>query len=170
MFAISYRIINYTNELPIGADGYIRFDCGKHHYGEIFPPELDLVMDISSIYGWIQALIKAAALINEETPYILIKDIESHNTYLQFRYQGNRTSIGIVRTDHIMSDYFDIYRVGSFESQMGELLWEYTAKTQTVVYEIWRVATQYCDEIMQWPQNKKYGSELTKQIKGILCN
>ena len=23
MFAISYRIINYTNELPIGADGYI---------------------------------------------------------------------------------------------------------------------------------------------------
>ena len=81
MFAISYRIINYTNELPIGADGYIRFDCGKYHYGEIFPPELDLVMDISSIYGWIQALIKAAELINEEIPYILIRDIESYNTY-----------------------------------------------------------------------------------------
>ena len=170
MFAISYRIINYTNELPIGADGYIRFDCGKYHYGEIFPPELDLVMDISSIYGWIQALIKAAELINEEIPYILIRDIESYNTYLQFRFQGNQTAIGIVRADHMMSNYFDIYRVGSFESQMGEILWEYTAKTQTVVYEIRRVATQYCDEIMQWPQNMTYVNELTDQIKRILCN
>lgn len=167
MFAISYRIINYTDELPIGSDGYIRFDCGKYHYGEIYPPELDLVMDISSIYGWIQALIKAAVLMNEEIPYVLIRDIESYNTYLQFRYQGNQIAIGIVRADNIMSNNFDIYRVGALKKQMGEVLWEYTVKTQTVISEIKRVATQYCNEIMQWPQNRTYANELTDQIKRI---
>lgn len=168
MFAISYRIINYTDELPIGSDGYIRFDCGEYHYGEMYPPELDLVMDISSIYVWIQALARAAMLINEKIPYILIKDIESYHTYLQFRYQGNQIAVGIVQADNIISNNFDSYRVGSFEKQVGETLWECPVKVQTVVSEIKRVAVQYCNEIMQWPQNRPYVNELADQIKGIL--
>lgn len=168
MFAISYRIINYTDDLPIGSDGYIRFDCGEYHYGEMYPPKLDLVMDISSIYRWIQALLRAAVLINEEIPYVLIRDIESYNTYLQFRYQGNQIAIGIVQADNIALNNFGSYRVGSFEKQVGETLWEYPVKVQTVVSEIKRAAVQYCDELMQWPQNKPYVNELADQIKGIL--
>ena len=164
MFSIRDCIVRGTADPPIGEDGYIRFDCGPYHYGEIFPQEP--VMDIASIYEWMLSLTKTAKLMQEGTPYILLRDIESYNTYLQFHIRGERVSFGMLRYDREPGQA-DAGRIQVADTQRGRLIWEHQVITLDVLRESRRAASEYCNELAQWTQNEAYVKALRDQISSI---
>lgn len=97
MFNIRYQIFNNNFDDFVGQNGIFQMECNGHLYGEIYSLELVDDIDKVSIYDWFERLIKVSydLLIRD---YVVLSDVESYNTWIEFKRVDLDLLIGIVQS------------------------------------------------------------------------
>lgn len=98
MFKIDYRIVHTEFDDFTGEHGFFQINCNGYKYGELYPKELETVMDKVSLYDWFERLIRVAKNLTAND-YVALSDVESYNTWIEFRKRKNETIISIVKAE-----------------------------------------------------------------------
>lgn len=95
MFELNYRIINSEYDDFTGQNGFFQFNCNGFLYGEMYPEELEEIMDNVSVFDWFERLIRVVEnLITKE--YVALSDVESYNLWIEFNKKKDDLEISIV--------------------------------------------------------------------------
>ena len=79
MFELVYRIVHSDYDEFVGQNGFFQIKCNDYNYGEMYPKELEEVMDKVPLCDWFERLIRVIKnLIKKE--YVVLSDAESYNT------------------------------------------------------------------------------------------
>ncbi len=158
MFSITYQIVNLYDEVPIGKDGYIRIDCDGNHYGEIFSPELDGIMDISSIYNWVEGLMTVAEILHQhELQYVFLSDNESYNAWIQFIRQSDIIEISLIFDDKTLCEHS---MIEIDNCSRGQEIWKSRIDAKEFYREVDKVSKHYICDLNCWPENTQYVQRL----------
>lgn len=98
MFKISYRITSNDYDDFFGENGFFQISCNNYTYGEIYPEEIEDVMEKDSLYDWIERLIRVAKYLHVHN-YVVLSDIESYNLWLEFKKMGEEVNVSIVKAE-----------------------------------------------------------------------
>lgn len=98
MFELDYRIIHSEYDDFIGQNGFFQINCNAYNYGEIYPKELEVVMDKVSVYDWFERLIKVTKKLSTED-YVVLSDVESYNTWIEFQRRKQEVIISIIKAE-----------------------------------------------------------------------
>lgn len=98
MFELDYRIVHSEYDDFKGQNGFFQIKCNDYKYGEMYPKELEEVMDKVSLYDWFERLIKVTQnLIIKD--YVALSDVESYNTWIEFQRKKEEVIISIVKAE-----------------------------------------------------------------------
>lgn len=98
MFKLDYRIVHSEYDDFIGQNGFFQIKCNGCKYGEIYPKELETIMDTDSLYDWFDRLVRV--MVNLTTMnYVVLSDVESYNTWIEFRRKNEEVVISIVKAE-----------------------------------------------------------------------
>lgn len=98
MFELNYRIINSEYDDFIGQNGFFQLNCNGFLYGEMYPKDLEDIMDKVSIFDWFERLIRIVeSLMTKE--YVALSDVESYNIWIEFNKKGEDVEISIVEAE-----------------------------------------------------------------------
>ena len=76
MFSLKYRIVYCEYDDFEGQNVFFQIECNGCNYGDIYPKELENVMEKVSLYDWFERMIRVAQnLMTKE--YIVLSDVES---------------------------------------------------------------------------------------------
>lgn len=98
MFEIDYRIVHSEYDDFIGQNGFLQIICNEHIYGEVYPVELEMVMDKVSLFDWFERLVRVIQYLNTEE-YVALSDVESYNTWIEFYRKNKEVTISIVTAE-----------------------------------------------------------------------
>lgn len=98
MFELDYRIIKNEYDDFIGQNGFFQIKCNEQKYGEIYPKELELVMDKVSLYDWFERLARVIECLQTRN-YVVLSDVESYNTWIEFCRNNEDVIVSIVKAD-----------------------------------------------------------------------
>ena len=77
MFKINYRIVANEYDDFIGQNGFFQINCNGYDYGEIYPKEIEEVMEKTSLYDWFERLTRVVKNL-ETKEYVVLSDVESN--------------------------------------------------------------------------------------------
>lgn len=96
MFELDYRIVHNKYDEYVGQHGFFQIKCNDCVYGEMYPKEIEEVMDQVSLYDWFERLAKVLkGLITED--YVALSDVESYNTWIVFEKRNDDILISLVK-------------------------------------------------------------------------
>ena len=84
MFELYYRVVHSEYDDFVGQNGFFQIKCNECKYGEIYPKELETVMDKVSLYDWFERLARVIKYLSLKD-YVALSDVESYNTWIEFR-------------------------------------------------------------------------------------
>lgn len=96
MFELNYRIVQSEYDDFLGQHGFFQIKCNGYDYGEIYPKEIETIMDKVSIFDWFERLAKVIKNLMEKD-YVVLSDIESYNTWIEFCKKNEEVVISIVK-------------------------------------------------------------------------
>lgn len=96
MFEIDYRIVLNEYDDFIGQHGFFQIKCNDYIYGEMYPKEIETVMDKGSLYDWFERLAKVINYLMT-TEYVALSDVESFNTWIVFQKRNDKVIISILK-------------------------------------------------------------------------
>lgn len=98
MFELDYRIVHSEYDDFIGQNGFLQIKCNECKYGEIYPKELEMVMDKISLYDWFERLARVIKYLMTKD-YVALSDVESYNTWIEFRKKNEKVIVSIVKAE-----------------------------------------------------------------------
>lgn len=98
MFELDYRIVHSEYDNFVGEHGFLQIKCNGYCYGEMYPKELEVVMDKVSLYDWFNRLTQVIKYLKTKE-YVALSDTESYNTWIEFRREGEDVFISIIRAE-----------------------------------------------------------------------
>lgn len=96
MFEINYRIVRSEYDDFVGQHGFFQIKCNGYIYGEIYPKEIEEVMEKVSLYDWFERLAKVIRNLMEKD-YVVLSDVESFNTWIEFQRRSEEVVISIIK-------------------------------------------------------------------------
>lgn len=96
MFELNYRIVENEYDDFKGQHGFFQIKCNGNNYGEIYPREIEAVMDKVSLYDWFVRLATVTKNLMIKD-YVALSDVESYNTWIEFQKRKEQVVIGIVK-------------------------------------------------------------------------
>lgn len=96
MFELDYRIVHSEYDDFEGQHGFFQIRCNGYIYGEMYPKEIEEVMDKVSLYDWFQRLVKVIKNLMAQD-YVALSDVESYNTWIVFQKRNEKVIISIVK-------------------------------------------------------------------------
>ncbi|MEE1306241.1 MAG: hypothetical protein U0K68_14020 [Agathobacter sp.] len=98
MFTLDYRIVHSEYDDFIGENGFLQIKCNECKYGEMYPKELEMIMDKVSLYDWFDRLVRVVKnLLTRD--YVVLSDVESYNTWIEFHKINEEIVISIVKAE-----------------------------------------------------------------------
>lgn len=103
MVELIYRVVcNVTNEQMRGMEGFFQIKINGNTYGEIYPRELEDIMDKVSVYDWFERLLRVTKKLQEQT-YIILSDTESYNRWIEFIMNDEDiVTVSIIKAEKII--------------------------------------------------------------------
>ncbi len=98
MFELDYRIVHSEYDDFVGQNGFLQIKCNEYKYGEIYPKELEMVMDKISLYDWFERLGRVIKYLMTKD-YVVLSDVESYNTWIEFHRKNEEVVISIVKAE-----------------------------------------------------------------------
>ena len=98
MFELNYRIVHSEYDDFIGQNGFFQIKCNERIYGEIYPKELETIMDKVSLYDWFERLARVIKYLMTKD-YVALSDVESYNTWIEFRKKNEEVIVSIVKAE-----------------------------------------------------------------------
>lgn len=98
MFELDYRIVHSEYDDFVGQNGFLQIKCNEYKYGEIYPKELEMVMDKISLYDWFERLARVIKYLMTKD-YVVLSDVESYNTWIEFHRKNEEVVISIVKAE-----------------------------------------------------------------------
>lgn len=98
MFELDYRIVHDEYDDFVGQNGFLQIRCNECKYGEIYPKELEMVMDKISLYDWFERLARVIKYLMTKD-YVVLSDVESYNTWIEFRRKNEEVIVSIVKAE-----------------------------------------------------------------------
>lgn len=96
MFELNYRIVHSEYDDFPGQHGFLQIKCDGYDYGEMYPREIEAIMDKVSLYDWFERLAKVIEnLMTKE--YVALSDVESFNTWIEFQKRNEEVVISIIK-------------------------------------------------------------------------
>ncbi len=96
MFELDYRIVHTGYDDFVGQHGFFQIKCNNYIYGEMYPKEIEEIMDKVSIYDWFERLAKVIKNLMIKD-YVALSDVESYNTWIVFQKRNETVIISIVK-------------------------------------------------------------------------
>lgn len=96
MFEIDYRIVHSEYDDFEGQHGFFQIKCNGYIYGEMYPKEVEEIMDKVSLYDWFERLTKVIKNLMTKN-YVALSDVESYNTWIVFQKRNEEVIISIVK-------------------------------------------------------------------------
>lgn len=97
MFKLEYRIVLSDDDDFEGQNGFLQIKCNDYKYGEMYPKELETVMDKVSLFDWFERLIKVVKYLMTED-YVVLSDVESYNIWIEFQKSSEEVMISVVKS------------------------------------------------------------------------
>ena len=98
MFILDYRIVHSEYDDFVGENGFLQIKCNECKYGEMYPKELETIMDKVSLCDWFDRLVRVVKnLITKD--YVALSDVESYNTWIEFLKKNEEVVISIVKAE-----------------------------------------------------------------------
>ena len=98
MFILDYRIVHSEYDDFVGENGFLQIKCNECMYGEMYPKELETIMDKVSLCDWFDRLVRVVKnLITKD--YVALSDVESYNTWIEFLKKNEEVVISIVKAE-----------------------------------------------------------------------
>ena len=94
-FKLEYRIVLCDDDFN-GQNGFFQIKCNNYNYGEIYPKELETVMDKVSLFDWFERLIRVVKYLMTED-YVVLSDVESYNVWIEFQKKDEKIIISVVK-------------------------------------------------------------------------
>lgn len=99
MFEIIYKIINKDYEQDIkGTEGFFQIRCNEKIYGKFYPTDIEQFMDTVEISRWMIWFLQIVYDLRSKK-YILLSDIESYNTWIEFKRKNDIVLVSIIHAD-----------------------------------------------------------------------
>lgn len=98
MFELYYRVVHSEYDDFVGQNGFFQIKCNECKYGEIYPKELETVMDKVSLYDWFERLARVIKYLSLKD-YVALSDVESYNTWIEFRKTNEEVMVSIVKAE-----------------------------------------------------------------------
>lgn len=98
MFKLVYRIVHSEYDDFVGENGFLQIMCNECKYGELYPEELDAIMDKVSLYNWVNRLIRVMTSLMT-TDYVVLSDVESYNTWIEFHRKNEEVAISVLKAE-----------------------------------------------------------------------
>lgn len=98
MFKIEYRIVHSENDDFLGQNGFLQIKCNENKYGEIYPKELEMVMDKVSLFEWFERMVRVMYYLMTKE-YVALSDVESFNTWIEFKKMEAEVVVSIVKAE-----------------------------------------------------------------------
>lgn len=98
MFKLEYRIVLSDDDDFEGQNGFLQIKCNDYNYGEMYPKELETVMDKVSLIDWFERLIKVVKYLMTED-YVVLSDVESYNVWIEFQKNSEEITISVVKAE-----------------------------------------------------------------------
>ena len=96
MFEIDYRVVYSEFDDFKGQNGFFQIKCNGYIYGEMYPEELEVIMNKVSLYDWFERLARTIKnLITKD--YVALSDVESYNTWIVFQKSNEEIKISILK-------------------------------------------------------------------------
>lgn len=96
MFELNYRIVHNEYDDFVGQHGFLQIKCNDCIYGEIYPKEIEMVMDKVPLYDWLERLVKVINYLMTKD-YVALSDVESYNTWIVFQKRNKKVVISILK-------------------------------------------------------------------------
>lgn len=96
MFELNYRIVHSEYDDFNGQHGFFQIRCNGYIYGEMYPKEIEEVMDKVSLYDWFERLAKVIKNLMIKD-YVALSDVESYNTWIVFEKRNEEAIISIMK-------------------------------------------------------------------------
>ena len=97
MFELYYRVVHSEYDV-CRANGFLQISVMMCKYGEIYPKELETVMDKVSLYDWFERLARVIKYLSLKD-YVALSDVESYNTWIEFRKTNEEVMVSIVKAE-----------------------------------------------------------------------
>ena len=130
MFEVRYKIVYEDYDEYAGENGFLQIIVNEFQYGNIWPDELDDVMETLCLCDWMERLVRVCTLL-ESNDYVVISDVDSYNTWLEFRKMDRSISVSLVKTHDKAAGVRDI------ELKPLDVI-AYDWKDQVILYEEFR--------------------------------
>lgn len=98
MFELEYRIVLSDDDDFQGQNGFFQIKCNNYNYGEMYPKELEDVMDTVSLFDWFERLIMVVKYLMTED-YVVLSDVESYNVWIEFQKRNKDVTISVVKAE-----------------------------------------------------------------------
>lgn len=98
MFELNYRIVHSEYDDFVGQHGFFQIKCNDYTYGEIYPKDIEEVMDKDSLYDWFERFAKVVKSLMTKD-YVALSDVESYNTWIVFQRRNEKVIISIVKAN-----------------------------------------------------------------------
>lgn len=119
MFKIDYKVINPEWMDFIGQNGFFKIHVNDKSYGDIWPDKLIEVMGPDDLDFWFQELVNTIISLDEINYYIL-SDMESYNTWLEFKRQNDQVIISVKRSEKSKGNRKEALKKGLIDPEDGE--------------------------------------------------
>ena len=96
MFEIDYRIVHSEYDDFAGQHGFFQIKCNDCIYGEMYPKEIEDIMNKVSLYDWFERIAKVIKNLMTKD-YVALSDVESYNTWILFKKRNEEVVISIVK-------------------------------------------------------------------------
>ncbi len=96
MFTLDYRIVQSEYDDFVGENGFLQIQCNECKYGEMYPEELETIMDKVSLCDWFDRLVRVVKNLMTKD-YVVLSDAESYNTWIEFLKKNEEVVISIVK-------------------------------------------------------------------------
>lgn len=96
MFELDYRIVHSGYDDFEGQHGFFQIRCNGYVYGEMYPKEIEEIMDKVSLYDWFLRILKVIKNLMTQD-YVALSDVESYNTWIVFQKRNEEVIISIVK-------------------------------------------------------------------------
>ena len=157
MFEINYRIVHSEYDDFVGQHGFFQIKCNDYIYGEMYPEEIEDIMDKVSLYDWFERIAKVIKNLMTKD-YVALSDVESYNTWILFKKRNEEVVISIVKAKKEQGSHDIEFFLR--EPEAGEWM-DQTISFEQLKQEVFEKGREYIKNILS--TNKEYG--LADKIK-----
>ena len=164
MFAINYRIVQSEYDDFVGQHGFFQIKCNGHVYGEMYPKEIEDIMEKVPLYDWFERLAKVIQNLMTKD-YVALSDIESYNTWIVFQKRNEEVTISIVKAKKESGSH-DIEFALS-EPEVGEWT-NQTINLEQLKQEVIEKGREYIRKILAANKEKAIVEQIEQRFNEIL--